>query len=150
MLGVAHLFKFNESLPEITYKPTGQKILFRYLDDELKITSITVDVGILAWAWFEETYQIETEDKFRTVVESIRGIYDNPDFFKQITVMFNPWSERHWLKKVFFDEETREKDTFATTTTFRVNEWLGDVVRQRYVDLYRTNPRRARIVTDGE
>ena len=24
-LGVAHLFKFNESLPEITYKPTGQK-----------------------------------------------------------------------------------------------------------------------------
>ncbi|MBX0358930.1 PBSX family phage terminase large subunit [Halobacillus sp. Nhm2S1] len=150
MLGVAHLFKFNESMPEITYKPTGQKILFRGLDDELKITSITVDVGILAWAWFEEAYQIETEDKFRTVVESIRGMYDSPDFFKQITVTFNPWSERHWLKKVFFDEETREKDTFATTTTFRVNEWLDDVDKQRYLDLYRTNPRRARIVADGE
>lgn len=148
--GVAHLFKFNESMPEITYKPTGQKILFRGLDDELKITSITVDVGILSWAWFEEAYQIETEDKFRTVVESIRGMYDAPDFFKQITVTFNPWSERHWLKKVFFDEETREKDTFATTTTFRVNEWLDDVDRQRYLDLYRTNPRRARIVADGE
>lgn len=51
-LGVSHLFKFNESLPEITYKPTGQKILFRGLDDPLKITSITVDVGILSWAWF--------------------------------------------------------------------------------------------------
>lgn len=148
--GVAHLFKFNESMPEITYQPTGQKILFRGLDDELKITSITVDVGILAWAWFEEAYQIETEDKFRTVVESIRGMYDAPDFFKQITVTFNPWSERHWLKKVFFDEETREKDTFAITTTFRVNEWLDDVDRQRYLDLYRTNPRRARIVADGE
>ncbi|MEC3884592.1 PBSX family phage terminase large subunit [Halobacillus sp. HZG1] len=150
MLGVAHLFKFNESMPEITYKPTGQKILFRGLDDELKITSITVDVGILSWAWFEEAYQIEMEDKFRTVVESIRGMYDASDFFKQITVTFNPWSERHWLKKVFFDEETREKDTFATTTTFRVNEWLDDVDRQRYLDLYRTNPRRARIVADGE
>ncbi|MEN4469271.1 phage terminase large subunit, partial [Staphylococcus hominis] len=63
-LGVTHLFKFNESLPEITYKPTGQKILFRGLDDPLKITSITVDTGILCWAWFEEAYQIETFDKF--------------------------------------------------------------------------------------
>ncbi len=149
-LKVAHLFKFNESMPEITYIPTGQKILFRGLDDELKITSITVDVGILCWAWFEEAYQIETEDKFRTVVESIRGTYDDEDFFKQITVTFNPWSERHWLKKVFFDAKTKEKDTFAETTTFRVNEWLDDVDGARYMDLYRTNPRRARIVCDGE
>lgn len=149
-LKVSHLFKFNESMPEITYMPTGQKILFRGLDDELKITSITVDIGILCWAWFEEAYQIETEDKFRTVVESIRGMYDDPEFFKQITVTFNPWSERHWLKRVFFDEETREKDTFAYTTTFRVNEWLDDVDRARYEDLYRTNPRRARIVCDGD
>jgi len=149
-LKVAHLFKFNESLPEITYIPTGQKILFRGLDDELKITSITVEIGILCWAWFEEAYQIETEEKFRTVVESIRGSYEAEDFFKQITITFNPWSERHWLKRVFFDPSTREKDTFATTTTFRVNEWLDDVDRTRYTDLYRTNPRRARIVCDGE
>lgn len=149
-LQVAHLFKFNESLPEITYRPTGQKILFRGLDDELKITSITVDVGILCWAWFEEAYQIETEEKFRTVVESIRGSFDAEDFFKQITVTFNPWSERHWLKRTFFDEETREKDTYTNTTTFRVNEWLDDVDKARYMDLYRTNPRRARIVCDGE
>ena len=100
-LGVTHLFKFNESLPEITYKPTGQKILFRGLDDPLKITSITVDTGILCWAWFEEAYQIETFDKFSTVVESIRGSVDSPNFFKQITVTFNPWSERHWLKPTF-------------------------------------------------
>lgn len=149
-LKVAHLFKFNESLPEITVKKTGQKILFRGLDDPLKITSITVDVGILSWLWVEEAYQVETEDKFSTVVESIRGTIDDPDFFKQVTISFNPWSERHWLKRVFFDEETRRADTFATTTTFRCNEWLDDVDRQHYLDLYKTNPRRARIVCDGE
>lgn len=149
-LKVSHLFKFNESMPEITYMPTGQKILFRGLDDPLKITSITVEVGILCWAWFEEAYQIESEDDFRTVVESIRGTYEDPEFFKQITLTFNPWSERHWLKRAFFDEETRETDTFAITTTFRVNEWLDDVDRARFEDLYRTNPRRARIVCDGE
>ncbi|EGQ3902564.1 PBSX family phage terminase large subunit [Staphylococcus pseudintermedius] len=149
-LGVAHLFKFNESLPEITYKPTGQKILFRGLDDPLKITSITVDVGILCWAWFEEAYQIETFDKFSTVVESIRGSLNKPEFFKQITVTFNPWSERHWLKSTFFDEDTRLNNVYSNTTTFRVNEWLDKVDVDRYEDLYRTNPRRARIVCDGD
>lgn len=149
-LKVSHLFKFNESLPEITLKSTGQKILFRGLDDELKITSITVDVGILCWAWFEEAYQIENEDKFSTVVESIRGTLDVLDFYKQITVTFNPWNERHWLKKVFFDEDTKRADTLALTTTFRCNEWLDEVDIKRYEDLYVTNPRRARIVCDGE
>ena len=149
-LKVAHLFKFNESLPEITLKKTGQKILFRGLDDELKITSITVDVGSLCWAWFEEAYQIETEDKFSTVVESIRGSLDVPDFFKQITVTFNPWNERHWLKRVFFDKDTQRADTLALTTTYKCNEWLDEIDRQRYEDLYITNPRRARIVCDGE
>ncbi len=149
-LGVKHLFKFNDSLPEITYKPTGQKILFRGLDDPLKITSITVENGILCWAWFEEAYQIETFDKFSTVVESIRGSVDDPEFFKQITITFNPWSERHWLKQVFFDEDTKLNNTFSYTTTYRVNEWLDDVDIGRYEDLYRTNPRRARIVCDGD
>lgn len=149
-LGVTHLFKFNDSLPEITYKPTGQKILFRGLDDPLKITSITVENGILCWAWFEEAYQIETFDKFSTVVESIRGSIDDSDFFKQITVTFNPWSERHWLKPTFFDEYTKLNNTFSYTTTYRVNEWLDEVDIARYEDLYRTNPRRARIVCDGD
>lgn len=149
-LKVTHLFKFNESLPEITLRGTGQKVLFRGLDDELKITSITVDHGLLCWAWFEEAYQIESEEKFSTVVESIRGSLDEPDFFKQVTITFNPWSEHHWLKRAFFDEDTRRSDTFTKTTTFRINEWLDDGDKQRYIDLYKTNPRRAKIVCDGD
>lgn len=149
-LGVSHLFKFNESLPEITILKTGQKILFRGLDDPLKITSITVDKGILSWAWIEEAYQIETQDKFETLIESIRGSYDSPDFFKQITITFNPWSERHWLKSAFFDEETCKKDTFAITTTYKCNEWLDKQDIYRYEDLWRTNPRRAMVVANGD
>lgn len=150
LMQVDSLFKCNESKPEITYLPTGQRIIFRGLDDPLKITSVDVDTGILCWAWFEECYEIENEGKFDTVVESIRGTYDDPEFFKQVTLTFNPWSERHWLKRAFFDDDTRHKDTFARTTTFRVNEWLDDQDRQRYLDLYRINPRRARIVCDGD
>ena len=149
-LKVSHLFKFNESLPEITVKATGQKILFRGLDDPLKITSITVDTGLLSWLWLEEAYQVENQDKFETLVESIRGSIDVPDFFKQITVTFNPWSERHWLKSAFFDEETRFNDVFADTTTYRDNEWLDQQDIDRYEDLWRTNPRRAAVVANGD
>lgn len=149
-LGVYDYFKFNESLPEITVKATGQKILFRGLDDELKVTSIAVDTGMLCWAWFEEAYQIETPEKFETVVESIRGSYEDPNFYKQITVTFNPWSERHWLKRLFFDDDTKKKHVFSDTTTFRDNEWLDEQDVSRYLDLYETNPRRARVVCDGD
>lgn len=147
---VSHLFKFNESLPEITVKETGQKILFRGLDDPLKITSITVDNGLLAWLWLEEAYQVENKDKFDTLVESIRGSVDDKNFFKQITVTFNPWSERHWLKSAFFDEETRFNDVFADTTTYKDNEWLDQQDIDRYEDLWRTNPRRAAVVANGD
>lgn len=149
-LGVDGLFKFNESMPEITYLPTGQKILFRGLDNPLKITSITVDVGILSWVWIEEAYELEDVDAMDTMIESIRGSYPSDDFFKQITISFNPWHEGHFLKREFFDKETKRRDTLSLTTTFRVNEWLDDVDRQRMEDLYRTNPKRARIVCDGD
>lgn len=149
-LNVTHLFKFNESMPEITYIPTGQKILFRGLDDPLKITSITVDVGMLSFLWFEEAYELESMDHFDTVIESIRGSHDADDFFKQITVTFNPWHEGHFLKSEFFDIKTKRRNTLSLTTTFRLNEWLDDVDKQRMEDLYITNPKRARIVCDGD
>lgn len=149
-LQVDSLFKFNESLPEITYIPTGQKILFRGLDNPLKITSITVDVGILSWVWIEEAYELEDMGAFDTLIESIRGSYPSDDFFKQITITFNPWHDGHFLKREFFDKKTKRRDTLSLTTTFRVNEWLDDVDRQRMEDLYITNPKRARIVCDGD
>ncbi|KID42852.1 Phage terminase, large subunit [Levilactobacillus brevis] len=144
------LFKCNSGLPEITYMPTGQKILLRGLDDPLKITSISVQTGNLCFVWIEEAFEIENASKFDTVMESIRGTNPDPNFFKQVTLTFNPWSEQSWLKKKFWDKKTRYKDVFAQTTTFRCNEWLGDDDRKRYLDLYRTNPRRAKIVCDGD
>ena len=50
-LGVDAFFSCTQSPLEITYIPTGQKIYFRGLDDPLKVTSITVDVGSLCWLW---------------------------------------------------------------------------------------------------
>lgn len=63
-LGVKEYFDFKLSPLEIIYKPTGQKILFRGLDDPLKVTSVTVDVGYLCFLWIEEAYEIMSESDF--------------------------------------------------------------------------------------
>ena len=123
-LGVAHLWTFSKSPLKATYNPTGQVILFRGLDDPMSITSITVPVGYLCWCWFEEAYQVKSEDAFDKVDMSIRG--ELPEgYFKQITLTFNPWSDKHWLKRRFFDEPNDE-DKLAITTNYLCNEWLGE------------------------
>lgn len=88
-LEVEHLWEFKYSPLEATYLPTGQKILFRGLDDPLKITSITVDYGFLCWVWLEEAYEITSEKDFDTLDESIRGELP-PYLWKQWMITFNP------------------------------------------------------------
>lgn len=151
--GVDSLFDCKLSPLEITYKPTGQKILFRGLDDPLKITSITVDVGCLCWCWIEEAYEITSEDDFNMLDESIRGITPE-NLFKQITITFNPWNEHHWLKKRFFD--TPNGNILAMTTNYMCNEWLDNADLKVFEDMKNNNPRRYQVaglgnwgITDG-
>jgi phage terminase large subunit len=146
-LKVSHLWQFKKSPLEAIYKPTGQKILFRGLDDPMSITSITVDTGYLCWCWFEEAYQILNEDDFDKVDMSIRG--ELPEgYFKQIIVTFNPWNERHWLKRRFFD--TPHPNILAMTTTYKNNEFLGDDDRALFEDMKINKPKRHRVEGDGE
>ena len=149
-MGVAKLFQFNGSLPEITYKPTGQKILFRGADKPLSITSISVETGNLCRAWLEECYQFELEDTFDTIDESLRGKIADPDGFYQTILTFNPWNENHWLKRRFFDEETKESDSLAITTTYKDNPFLDEQYVQRLLEMKKNNPNRARVAVDGE
>lgn len=146
-LGVKKYFNCALSPLEITYLPTGQKILFRGLDDGTKVTSISVPVGVLCWVWVEEAYELANEDDFNKLDMSIRG--EVPEgYFKQITLTFNPWSATSWLKARFFD--TIDGDIFAKTTTYRCNEWLDDSDRKQFEKMKKNNPRRFRIEGDGD
>ncbi|MEC1661029.1 PBSX family phage terminase large subunit [Bacillus mojavensis] len=146
-LKVEHLWEWTKSPLEIRYKPTGQKVLFRGLDDPMSVTSITVDVGYLCWAWFEEAYQILNEDDFNKVDMSIRGELP-PGYFKQITLSFNPWNEKHWLKRRFFD--VQDNNILALTTNYKCNEFLGDDDRQLFNWMKKNNLRRYKIEGLGE
>lgn len=141
-------WEFKESPLEATYKPTGQKIYFRGLDDPLKVTSITVDVGVLCWAWLEEAYEVMKEDDFNVLDESIRGgIPEGSGLFKQWTITFNPWNEHHWLKKRFFDDP--DDETLALTTNYMCNEWLDAADIKVFEDMKKRNPRRYAVAGLG-
>lgn len=147
-LGVEEWWDVKESPLEMTYKPTGQKILFRGLDDPLKVTSITVEVGVLCWLWIEEAYEIGSEADFDTLDESIRGEMP-PGLFKQITLTFNPWNEHHWMKKRFFDAPT-DPDILAMTTNYLCNEWLDAADKKVFETMKTNNPRRYRVAGLGD
>ena len=145
-LQVNDYWSIKESPLEIIYIPTGQKILFRGLDDPLKVTSITVETGNLCWAWVEEAYEINREQDFNMLDESIRGVVEEP-LFKQITITFNPWNERHWIKKRFFD--TEDENIMAKTTNYMCNEWLDESDKKLFEDMKKNNPRRYQVAGLG-
>lgn len=146
-LGVSEYWKITESPLQLEYLPTGQKIYFRGLDDPLKVTSITVDVGSLCWMWFEEAYEVMNEADFDILDESIRGQVEG-DLFKQITLTFNPWNEHHWMKKRFFDAPP-DPDILALTTNYLCNEWLDAADKKVFDTMKKNNPRRYSVAGLG-
>lgn len=146
-LEVENLWEFKYSPLEATYLRTGQKILFRGLDDPLKVTSITVEYGYLCWAWLEESYEITSEKDFDTLDESIRGELP-PHLWKQWMITFNPWNEHHWLKKRFFDAEN-DPDILAITTNYKCNEWLDEADLRLFENMKKNNPRRYQVAGLG-
>lgn len=147
-LNVEQHWKVTESPLQMEYIPTGQKIYFRGLDDPLKVTSITVDVGVLCWMWIEEAYEITSEPDFDMLDESIRGKVP-AGLFKQITLTLNPWNEHHWIKKRFFDAEPDE-DILALTTNYKCNEWLDEADLKVFERMKKNNPRRYKVAGLGD
>lgn len=145
-LSVSAWWRARVSPLELEYLPTGQKILFRGLDDPLKVTSITVKHGVLCWGWCEEAYEID-EDAFDRIDESLRGKL--PDgYYIQWLITFNPWDSGSWLKRRFFD--TPRDSVLAMTTTYKCNEWLSDADFEMFADMRRTDPERYKVAGLGE
>ena len=145
-LGVENEWEWTISPLELTYLPTGQKILFRGLDEPMKLASINVPRGFLTFVWIEEAYEISRESDFDMLDESIRGKVPE-GLFKQITLSFNPWNEKHWLKGRFFDNES--DNILSMTTNYKCNEWLDDDDRKLFEDMKVRNPKRYEVAGLG-
>lgn len=61
---------------------------------------------------------------------------------------FNPWNEKHWLKKRFFDKA--DNDVLAKTTNYQCNEFLDDSDRSMFERMRLNNPRRYQVAGLGD
>lgn len=68
--------------------------------------------------------------------------------WKRVTITFNPWNDRHWLKKRFFDAEDKT-DILAMTTNYKCNEWLDEADLKLFETMKKNNPRRYNVAGLG-
>ena len=121
-LGVLPEWEVTYSPLKLTYKVTGQVILFKGADNPKKVKSIKVSKGYIKYLWYEEVDEFENYDKIRNINQSImRG---GPKFF--VFYSFNPpESQRNWCNQEVLEE--REDKYISSTTYLTVpKEWLGE------------------------
>lgn len=121
-LGLTSKFRFKTSPHEITYKKTGQKILFFGVDDPQKIKSIKLPFGYVGICWIEELDQFTGMEEIRNLNQSLlRG---GPVFWEFCS--FNPpKSQNNWVnEEKLFDDPDRL--VHHSTYLGVPREWLGD------------------------
>lgn len=121
-LGLIDKFKYKTSPHEITYKATGQKILFFGCDDPQKIKSIKLPFGYIGIVWLEELDQFSGMEEIRNLNQSLlRG---GPKYWEFCS--FNPpKSQNSWVnEEQLVDDDTRlvHHSTYQTVP----EEWLGE------------------------
>lgn len=120
-LGVSHLWHIPQSKLEITYLPTGQKILFRGADKPKKIKSTKVSKGYIKYIWYEELDEFNGMEEIRNINQSLmRGGEKFVVFYT-----FNPpQSVRNWVNTELL---TDRKDRLVHHSTYLTvpKEWLG-------------------------
>ena len=136
-LNANNLWSTSVSPMQYTYKPTGQKIIFRGLDKAKKTKSIKASKGYFKYLWFEELDEFSGIEEIRTVQQSVLRGGSKFVVFKT----FNPPISRSNWANTYVNEP--RADSFRHKSDYRSvpSEWLG----QQFIDdaehLKNTNPR---------
>jgi len=82
VLGAADKWKVRLSPLGLTYKPFGNRIIFRGADDLQKIKSVKLKTGYFKYIWFEERAEFDGPEEERTILQSLmRGGNDYIVFY---------------------------------------------------------------------
>lgn len=115
MWGLESDFTIRESPMRITNNVTGSDIVFRGMDDPMKIKSVS---GVTR-VWFEEALEF-TEEDFDTVNLSVRGKKD-----LQLTLTFNSGKKKHWINREYWSKGEND-DVTLFHSTYKDNKWVGE------------------------
>lgn len=117
-LSLDKYFNINQTTMTITYKPTGQMILFDGMLNPTKITSTRMPRGYLTDVYVEEAYELKDFESWRKIDGTIRGKL--PDgLFHQITFCLNPWNKNHWIYEHFFKGRLEDDMNYLDTHNYQ-------------------------------
>lgn len=136
-LGERSHWKIKTSPYELTYTPTGQKIIFSGVDDPEKLKSRKLEKGYFGFGWFEEYSEFSLEE-IRSVLQSMmRGGAHYWYFYT-----FNPpRSLNSWVNQDVL--EIREDTRVHHSTYLDVPPaWLGDQFLIEAEELKKRHPDR--------
>lgn len=142
-------WQINYSQPKITCKINGNQIIFRGMNDDKqreKLKSITFPNGKLTDVWLEEATEFSQND-LEIIDDRLRGKLPEGLFY-QIRMTFNPVSQNHWIKKVFFD--VPDKNVLTHHSTYLTNCFIDDAYRERMERRKLIDPEGYRIYGLGE
>lgn len=145
-LGASALWDGRVSVPELCYKPTGQKILLRGADNPRKLKSIKVSSGYIKYVWFEEADEFSGQEEIDVINQSLlRG---GERFFCFYT--YNPPRAADcWINAV---NSFQRADRLVHRSDYRSvpREWLGSQFIAEAEYLKESNPQRYRNEYLGE
>lgn len=121
-LGVAEYWTSKTAPMELTYKPTGQKIMFRGADDPMKIKSIKVPFGYIGITHFEELDQFAGREEIQTILRSTRR---GGSMFWNFETFNPPRSRDNWANKdilIEYPARICHKSSYLDVP----REWLGE------------------------
>lgn len=135
VLGVSHLWHDSVSPMSLTYKPTGQKIIFRGADKPKKVKSSKLRRGYIKFVWYEEIDEFAPED-IRTINQTfLRG---GPKFV--VFYSFNPpKSQRNWVNAEVLEDRPDRLVHHSTYLTVP-KHWLGEQFFIEAEHLKKTKP----------
>ena len=147
-LGLIKLFKENKSDMTFECKHNGNMIAFKGLDDIEKIKSITFKNGVLTDIVIEEASEITQADLNQLIVR-LRGRSRVPF---QLTLLFNPISDQHWIKREFFDVRSYQKrySVYVLKTTYKDNQFINKEYRETLEGLIDIDREYYRVYCLGE
>lgn len=136
MLGVASYWEIKVSPLSMTYKPYGNRVIFRGLDNAEKLKSVKISNGYLAYAWFEELSEFSSMDEINNALQSImRG---GEDFW--IFYSYNPpESVNNWVNAECVVEKPNrvvQKSCYLDVP----KEWIGDPFYYEAEDMKERRP----------
>ena len=126
-LGLSDYFKATVSPMEITYLPTGQKVVFVGLDDPTKVKGTVFTTGYGAVQWFEEVDQLDGWDQVSSVLRTLRRGGDRFWTFYSYNPPMTMWS---WINAQALEMEAKpgclcDHSTYLDVIESGHADWLG-------------------------